>query len=291
MLLKRGRSSENVEDRRGQGPGSGGFTRGFRGIGIGTILLMLVALYFGIDPRIVMGVLGGLGMLGGNNAPVEYSGPVKAPPADDAQAQFVSKVLAETEDTWKDIFKSVGRTYQDPTLVLFTGMTPTACGMGQQAMGPFYCPLDQKVYVDLSFYNDLQRRFGASGEFAQAYVIAHEIGHHVQKQLGISDKVQALQQRSSQTQANQLSVRLELQADCLAGVWANHAHNSRQILEQGDIEDGLRAAAAIGDDRMQKRTQGYVVPESFTHGSSAQRVEWFKRGLQHGRVDACDTFN
>jgi predicted metalloprotease len=287
MLLKRGRESENVEDRRGQSPGRRNF---FQGIGIGTILIMLAALYFGIDPRLVMTVLGGLGMLGGNTPTAEYSGPAPKPPAGDAQAQFVSKVLADTEDSWNEIFRQSGRTYRDPTLVLFSGVTPTACGMGQRAMGPFYCPLDQKVYVDLSFYDDLQRKFGANGEFAQAYVIAHEIGHHVQKQLGISDKIQALQQRSSQTQANQLSVMLELQADCLAGVWANHAHNTRHILEEGDIEDGLRAAAAIGDDRLQRRTQGYIVPESFTHGSSAQRVEWFKRGLQTGRVDACDTF-
>lgn len=288
MLLKRERNSDNVEDRRGQGPVSRG-SSGFRGIGIGAILLMLVGLYFGIDPRLVMGVMGGLGMLGGGSEkPVVVQG-VK-PPANDAAATFVSKILAETEDTWNELFRTAGRKYREPQLVLFSGMTPSACGMGQSAMGPFYCPLDEKVYVDLSFYNDLQRRFGASGEFAQAYVIAHEIGHHVQKQLGITDKIQALQQRSSQAQANRLSVMLELQADCLAGVWANHAHRERQILEQGDVEDGLRAAAAIGDDRVQKRTQGYAVPESFTHGTSAQRVEWFKRGIQQGRVDACDTF-
>lgn len=286
MLLKRGRESENVEDRRGQAP-RGGIPFGGRGLGLGAILVLLAAVYFGVDPRLVLGVLGGLGLLGeAPPAPVQGG----KPPANDAQAHFVSKVLAETEDTWHDLFRQAGRNYREPTLVLFNGSTPTACGLGKSAMGPFYCSLDEKVYIDLGFYDDLQQRFGASGDFARAYVLAHEIGHHVQKQLGVTDKVQALQRRSSETQANQLSVRLELQADCLAGVWANHAHKARQILEQGDLEEGLRAAAAIGDDRIQRRTTGIVVPESFTHGTSAQRVEWFRRGIQSGRVEACDTF-
>jgi hypothetical protein len=205
-------------------------------------------------------------------------------------ARFVSKVLADTEDTWRTIFRQAGRQYQDPKLVLFTGATPTACGTGQTAMGPFYCPADQKVYIDLAFYQDLKVRFKAPGDFAQAYVIAHEVGHHVQHLLGISDKVQAARSRASQTQANALSVRLELQADCLAGIWAHHADRMRNILEAGDIEEALTAASAIGDDRLQQQTRGYAVPDSFTHGTSADRVRWFRRGIESGTLKQCNTF-
>ena len=284
MLFRRGRESDNVEDRRGQRSG-GGFSIGGRGIGIGTVLLLLAGAYFGIDPRIVMTLVGVA------SPQKQVSAPAQRPPQDDAQSKFVSMVLADTEDTWNDVFKRNGLRYQDPKLVLFSGSTPTPCGMGQSAMGPFYCPPDQKVYIDLRFYDDLKRRFGAPGDFAQAYVVAHEVGHHVQNLLGIADKVSAAQRRMPQAEANQLSVRMELQADCFAGVWANNAHQARQILEQGDIEEGLRAASAIGDDQMQRRTQGYVVPEGFTHGTSAQRVEWFRRGLSTGDMKACDTFN
>jgi predicted metalloprotease len=284
MLFRRGRESDNVEDRRGQSP-RGGFLGGGRGIGIGTLLLLLAGAYFGIDPRIILTLVGGAGQ------PQQTSAPAQKPPADDAQSRFVSMVLADTEDTWTELFKRAGLRYQDPKLVLFSGVTPTPCGMGQSAMGPFYCPPDQKVYIDLRFYDDLKRRFGAPGDFAQAYVVAHEIGHHVQNLLGIADKVSAAQRRMGQAEANQLSVRMELQADCLAGVWANHAHQTRQILEQGDVEEGLRAASAIGDDQIQRRTQGYVVPDGFTHGTSAQRVEWFRRGLSMGDMNACNTFS
>lgn len=284
MLFRRGRESDNVEDRRGQSP-RGGFPGGARGIGIGTLLLLLVGAYFGIDPRIILTLVGG----GGQTQ--QTSAPAQKPPADDAQSRFVSMVLADTEDTWTELFRRAGLRYQYPKLVLFSGVTPTPCGMGQSAMGPFYCPPDQKVYIDLRFYDDLKRRFGAPGDFAQAYVVAHEIGHHVQNLLGIADKVTAAQRRMGQAEANQLSIRMELQADCLAGVWANHAHQTRQILEQGDVEEGLRAASAIGDDQIQRRTQGYVVPDGFTHGTSAQRVEWFRRGLSTGDMKACDTFS
>lgn len=284
MLFRRGRVSDNVEDRRGQGP-RGGWLGGGRGIGIGTLLLLLAGAYFGIDPRII------LTLVGAGGPARQTTAPAQKPPADDAQSRFVSMVLADTEDTWTELFNRAGLRYQYPKLVLFSGATPTPCGMGQSAMGPFYCPPDQKVYIDLRFYDDLKRRFGAPGDFAQAYVVAHEIGHHVQNLLGIADKVSAAQRRMGQAEANQLSIRMELQADCLAGVWANHAHRTRQILEQGDVEEGLRAASAIGDDQIQRRTQGYVVPDGFTHGTSAQRVEWFRRGLSTGNMQACDTFS
>lgn len=286
MRFRRGRESDNVEDRRGQR--SGGFSPvGGRGMGLGTLVLVLVGMYFGIDPRVVLTLVStGSAISQQTQAPVSAS----KPPADDAQARFVSMVLADTEDTWSDLFRQAGLQYQDPRLVLFSGSTPTPCGMGQSAMGPFYCPPDRKVYIDLRFYDELKRRFGAPGDFAQAYVIAHEIGHHVQNLLGIADKVSSLQARVDKVQANRLSVKMELQADCFAGVWANNAHQARQILEQGDIEEGLRAASAIGDDEIQRRTQGYVRPDAFTHGSSAQRVEWFRRGLNAGDMKACDTF-
>lgn len=286
MRFDNGRESSNVEDRRGsRSGGRGGMRLGGRGkIGIGTIVLALVAMYFGVDPSVVLNT--GLG--GGQVAVNEPAQPI---PANDAQAKFVSMVLADTEATWQAIFSAGGQRYVEPTLVLFTGATRTACGVGQAAMGPFYCPADQKVYIDLGFYEELRSRFRAPGDFAQAYVIAHEVGHHVQNLLGISDKVQSMRQRASEAEGNQLSVRLELQADCFSGVWANHADRARQVLESGDIEEGLGAAAAIGDDRLQKQTQGYAVPDSFTHGSSEQRVRWFKRGLASGSIKDCDSFS
>ncbi|ABB32944.1 protein of unknown function zinc metallopeptidase putative [Geobacter metallireducens RCH3] len=279
MRWSDGRRSDNVEDRRGMTVG-----RKAVGGGIGTIILALVAMYFGIDPSVVL-------QQGGSplTAPTETRQAGK-PPASDELAQFVSVVLADTEDTWHELFRKNGKTYQEPKLVLFTGAVESACGYAQAAMGPFYCPLDQKVYIDLSFYRDLKERFKAPGDFAQAYVIAHEVGHHVQSLLGISEKAHDLQQRSGKTQANQLSVRLELQADCLAGIWAHHADRSRQVLESGDVEEALQAATSIGDDRLQQQAQGYVVPESFTHGSSEQRVRWFKTGLDTGNFGACNTF-
>jgi uncharacterized protein len=278
MRIGRGRESGNVEDRRGSS-----FRPGGRSIGIGTILLALVAMYFGVDPSVVL--------QGGSDVPVQQSEPARTPPVDDAEARFVSQVLADTEDTWRELFRRNGMQYQEPKLVLFSGATPTACGTGQSAMGPFYCPADQKVYIDLSFYRDLRERFRAPGEMAQAYVIAHEVGHHVQHLLGIAGKVRQLQgQTPDRARANALSVRMELQADCFSGIWAHHANRTRQILEQGDLESALNAAAAIGDDRLQKQTQGQVVPESFTHGTSAQRMRWFRRGYQSGDLRQCDTF-
>ena len=222
---------------------------------------------------------------------VVQQGPAHKPPADDKMAAFVSTVLADTEDVWKQQFSAGGSAYREPKLVLFRGATATACGAGQAAMGPFYCPGDQKVYIDLGFYETMKTRLGAPGDFAQAYVIAHEIGHHVQNLMGITDKVDGMRQRVSEAQGNALSVRLELQADCFAGVWAHHAQRSRQILEQGDVEEALNAASQIGDDTLQRKSQGTVVPESFTHGTSAQRVGWFRRGLQSGSVRECNTFD
>jgi uncharacterized protein len=288
MKWEGNRESENVEDRRGDGGGGGGFGIGGRSVGIGTVVIALVASYFlGVSPGTVINVLSG----GGGPAPVVQQGPAKAPPADDREARFVSTVLADTEDTWTAIFRKAGQTYAKPRLVLFTGRTQTACGTGQTASGPFYCPGDQKIYIDLSFYRLMQQRFGVSGEFAQAYVIAHEVGHHVQNLMGIMDKVAQVRSSGTQTQANALSVRVELQADCFAGVWAKNADKARNILESGDVETALNAATAIGDDALQKQAQGYVVPDSFTHGSSAQRVRWFKRGLESGQVNACNTFD
>ncbi|HEV7503122.1 MAG TPA: neutral zinc metallopeptidase, partial [Vicinamibacteria bacterium] len=224
-------------------------------------------------------------------APARSGGEPGAAAPTDAGAKFVSVILADTEDTWNAIFREkYGKDYEDPKLVLFTGAVKSACGFAQSASGPFYCPNDQRVYIDLGFYKELRDRFAAPGDFAQAYVIAHEVGHHVQNLLGISEKVTAMQQRSDKAGVNALSVRLELQADCFAGVWGNHAQRARNILEPGDIDEALNAASAIGDDKIQKRTQGYVVPESFTHGTSAQRQEWFKRGFQQGTVESCDTF-
>ena len=284
MRFDNGRQSRNVEDRRGSGSGRSGMRLGRGKIGIGTIVLALVAMYFGVDPSVVLNTGVGGGDMGAE-------APTRPVPADDAQARFVSMVLADTEDTWQAIFRAGGGQYREPTLVLFTGATRTACGVGQAAMGPFYCPADQKVYIDLGFYDELRSRFRAPGDFAQAYVIAHEVGHHVQHLLGISDKVQAMRQRVSEAEGNALSVRLELQADCFSGVWAHHADRARQVLEAGDVEEALTAAAAIGDDRLQKQAQGYAVPDSFTHGSSAQRVRWFRTGLESGALERCDTFS
>ncbi len=282
MRLDDSRESDNVEDRRGSGPMIGG--RGT--IGIGTIVLALVAMYFGVDPRVVLDLAGGLGQ----TQQQQQQAPAHAPPATDSRARFVAKVLGETEDTWTQLFKQFGNMpYTDPKLVLYTGATPTACGTGQAAMGPFYCPGDSKVYLDMSFFDEMKQRFQAPGDFAQAYVIAHEVGHHVQHLLGITGRVDQLR-RQNPSQANALSVRLELQADCFAGLWANHANASHRIIEQGDVEQALNAASAIGDDRLQKRSQGYVVPDAFTHGTSAQRVRWFKRGLDTGDIKQCDTF-
>ncbi len=282
MRFDNSRESENVEDRRGGG-GGGGFPMGGKGVGIGTIVLALVAMYFGVDPSIV------LNQAVESPAPSATSRPA-GPPANDAESKFIRHVLAETEDTWQQIFRQNGKQYVEPTLVLFSGATRTACGVGQAAMGPFYCPADQKVYIDLSFYQELKSRYRAPGDFAQAYVIAHEVGHHVQNLLGISGKVQAARERASEREANALSVRLELQADCLAGVWAKNADAARGILEAGDVEEALQAATAIGDDTLQKQAQGYAVPDSFTHGSAEQRMRWFKRGMEAGQLAACNTF-
>ena len=280
------RESENIEDRRGQGGGSPIF--GGRSIGIGTIVIALVGGWvLGINPLTLLGMLSG----GGSPVAVQQQAPAGKPPADDAMARFVSTVLADTEDVWADLFRKNGGSYQQPRLVLFRGATSTACGTGQSAMGPFYCPADQKVYIDLGFYQTLKNQLGAPGDFAQAYVIAHEVGHHVQHLLGITDKVDSMRGRVSKAEQNQLSVRLELQADCLAGVWAHHAQNARQILEQGDVEEAMNAAAKIGDDALQRSAGGAVVPDSFTHGSSAQRQRWFQSGLQRGELKGCDTFS
>lgn len=275
-----GRRSENVEDRRGVR-----VSRGFVGGGIGTLVLILFALYLGIDPTFLL-----------NQAPTVSVPPTgtsrEARPAEENRlAEFVSVVLADTEDTWNDLFRQAGGQYREPTLVLFTEAVDSACGFAESAVGPFYCPRDEKVYIDLEFYRELRDRFRAPGDFAQAYVIAHEIGHHVQNLLGISEQVQNARARVSQAEGNRLSVRLELQADCLAGVWANHADRARNIIEEGDVEEALGAASAIGDDRLQKQTRGFVVPDAFTHGSSEQRVRWFRRGLDSGDIERCNTFD
>ena len=288
MKWEGNRESDNVEDRRGadSGGGSSGPVFGGRSIGIGTIVIALLGGWIlGVNPLTILGLLSG----GAPPAQVQQA-PAQRPPADDRLARFVSTVLADTEDVWAGVFSQGGARYQEPRLVLFRGATPTACGTGEAAMGPFYCPADQKVYIDLGFYETLQSRLGAPGDFAQAYVIAHEVGHHVQNLLGISAKVDQMRGRVSQAEYNRLSVRLELQADCFAGVWAHHAQNARQILEQGDVEEAMNAAAQIGDDALQRSSGGAVVPESFTHGTSAQRQRWFHAGMQQGSLKACDTF-
>jgi predicted metalloprotease len=287
MRWEGNRESSNVEDRR---TGGAGFPiGGRRGIGLGTIVIVLIAGWiFGINPLALLSVFGGGGL---PEAAVTEQAPGARPPADDTMARFVSTVLADTEDVWGQLFHDAGGAYRDPKLVLFRGATRTACGVGQAAMGPFYCPMDQNVYIDLGFYDLLRTRLGAPGDFAQAYVIAHEVGHHVQNMMGVSEKVDGMRGRVSEAQMNAISVRVELQADCFAGVWAHHAQQARQILEQGDIEEAMNAAAQIGDDALQRRQQGYVVPDSFTHGTSAQRQTWFRRGLQGGRVADCNTFD
>jgi hypothetical protein len=286
------RQSDNVEDRRGEGGGRGGGFRvgGGRGIGLGSIVIALVAGWiFGINPLTLLGVLGGGG--GAIEAPPAQQAPAQRPPANDEVAAFVSTVLADTEDVWGAVMKSGGAAYREPKLVLFRGAVGTACGTGQSAMGPFYCPGDQKVYLDLGFFDTLRSRMGAPGDFAQAYVIAHEVGHHVQNQLGITGKVDGMRGRASPQQMNALSVRVELQADCFAGVWAHHSQKGKGWLERGDIDEAMNAAAQIGDDMLQRKTQGTVVPESFTHGSSQQRQSWFRRGFESGSVGQCNTFD
>ena len=295
MRLDDGRESGNVEDRRdeqGSGGGRGGLSVMGGKLGIGTIVVALVASYvLGINPMTVLSMLsGGGGDLGGAQV-AQQQAPAHAPPKDDAGARFVSIVLADTEDVWKSLFAKAGKQYVEPKLVLFRGRTPTACGAGESAMGPFYCPGDQKVYIDLAFYEEMKTRFRAPGDFAQAYVIAHEIGHHVQNLLGISGKVDNARRRASEREGNALSVRLELQADCFAGVWAFHANRARKILESGDLEEALNAATQIGDDTLQRSAgRGSVSPDSFTHGSSEQRVRWFKAGIGSGDLQKCDTF-
>lgn len=280
------RQSENVEDRRsGGGLGLGGG----RGIGLGSIVIALVAGWiFGINPLTLLGVLeeGGSAI-----SPSSQQAPAQRPPANDAMAAFVSTVLADTEDVWGAVMKNGGSAYREPKLVLFRGAVGTACGSGQSAMGPFYCPGDEKVYIDLGFFDTLRSRMGAPGDFAQAYVIAHEVGHHVQNLLGITGKVDGMRGRVSQTQMNALSVRTELQADCFAGVWTHHSQKGKGWLEQGDVDEAMNAAAQIGDDMLQRKSQGTVVPESFTHGTSQQRQSWFRRGLESGSVAQCNTFD
>jgi uncharacterized protein len=318
------RQSNNVDDRRGQGggfrfPGSGG-GRGIQipiggkgGMSLTSLLILgAIMLFFGINPLEVL--LGGQGFPDiSQQIPQQQEAPQRradrgpldipglpgsetgtkntpVPKAEDQMKVFISRVLADTEDVWNRVFESFGRKYKEPQLVLFSGGTNTACGTGVSAMGPFYCPLDQKVYVDLVFYDELKRRFNAPGDFAQAYVIAHEVGHHVQTLLGIADQVQRAKEQSSEREGNRIQVMMELQADCLAGVWANLNDQLKKRLEPGDIQEGLNAASQIGDDMIQKRTQGHVVPDAFTHGSAAQRVEWFTRGFNTGEMKSCDTF-
>lgn len=273
MLWRSGRQSGNVEDRRGMRPA-------LVGGGLGGLVLLLISLYFGIDPSTVTNP----------NAPVSANGPANTSPADQEAKDFVSTVVGYTEDTWSDIFRASGKTYREPKLVLFTQAVESACGFAQAATGPFYCPSDEKVYLDMSFFQELRDRFHAPGDFAQAYVIAHEVGHHVQKLLNITDQVEGVQRSGNKAEANQASVRLELQADCFAGVWANHTQQKQHVLEAGDVDEALGAATMIGDDRLQMQTRGYVVPESFTHGSAKQRSGWFKKGFESGSVPGCNTF-
>ena len=281
MDIRGRRQSSNIEDRRGMRPVRTGV-----GLSIGGVLFLVVLSLLGINPLPFLGVA--------TKAPEvqmqESAQPYQESPQEATLREMTAVVLADTEETWTALLPQYGVQYAAPTLVLFSDAVQSGCGTAQSAMGPFYCPLDQKLYIDMSFYNDLSQRFGAPGDFAQAYVIAHEVGHHVQNLVGTAEKVQAAQQRMGQADANALSVRMELQADCYAGVWAHHASRSRQLLESGDVEEGLNAASAIGDDRIQKETQGRVVPDAFTHGSSEQRVRWFRQGLQSGKPEACDTF-
>jgi predicted metalloprotease len=319
------RESKNVEDRRGEDDGSGGgfpFPGGRGGIQIPiggggfslTTMLIIgaIMLFMGINPLdILLGNGGGGGPINmpqlprgerpvAQRTPMDIpglpgsrqgSGQAQVPAGEDEMKSFVSKVLADTEDVWSGVFKGFGQQYTDPPLVLFSGYTRTACGAGQAQMGPFYCPLDQKVYIDLAFYDEMKRKFNISGDFAQAYVVAHEVGHHVQKLLGIADKVMELKEKSDEVTQNKIQVRMELQADCLAGVWANLNDQMKQRLQPGDVEEALNAATQIGDDMIQKKMTGRVIPDAFTHGTAAQRVRWFKAGLESGRMENCDTFN
>jgi predicted metalloprotease len=276
------RQSSNVEDRRG------GVTRAAGIGGLGTVIVILISMFFGFDPSTLLSVVDTTTRITGvNQQSSEYQ-----PTAEEREmGEFVAVVLADTEDVWNNVFAQNGKKYQEPKLVLFSGSINSACGMAEAAMGPFYCPGDQKVYIDLSFFDDMKKKYHAPGDFAQAYVIAHEVGHHVQNLLGISDQVQRARGKVGKTKSNALSVRLELQADCFAGVWGNHTEKAKHILEQGDIEEALNAASAIGDDRLQKQSTGYVNPDSFTHGSSEQRVSWFKKGIRSGNLQDCDTFS
>ena len=283
MRLEDQPRSENIEDRRGMRIPGG---RGLAGGGIGVVVIAVIAMFLGVDPSMLM-----QGAQQGSVATApQQQVATRAPAREDQMADFVAAVLGSTEETWTEIFARGGKRYQKPVLVLFSGAVDSACGFAQAAVGPFYCPGDNKLYIDLAFYRDLQDKFRAPGDFAQAYVIAHEVGHHVQNQLGIADQVRRAQSRAGKEQGNALQVRMELQADCFAGVWAAVANRKRSVLETGDIEEGLRAAAAVGDDRIQMASRGYVSPESFTHGSSEQRMHWFRRGLEAGEVKACDTF-
>ena len=278
------RQSDNVEDRRGMSISRGAKVGGIGGLGL--VAIVVISMFMGVDPSSILQVVEQ------NTQPSSISVEQSATTAaNDDMRNFVAVVLAETEDVWNDTFQQAGKTYEEPKLVLFSGAVDSACGMADSAVGPFYCPGDHKVYLDLAFFEELHSRFGASGDFAQAYVIAHEVGHHVQTLLGISEKVRERQSLAGKSESNKLSVMMELQADCLAGMWAHQADKKRNILEAGDVEEGLNAASAVGDDRIQKQTQGYVVPDGFTHGSSAQRVTWFKRGFEQGNIGACDTFN
>ena len=270
-----GRSS-NIEDRRGMGVGK------LAGGGIGTIVIALIAMYFGVDPSVILNQTGQL-------APVQQA-QKQFSPEEERLKEFMSVVLADTEDVWGALFREAGKVYEEPKLVLFSGAVQSACGYAEAAMGPFYCPGDRKLYLDMSFFNELAKRLGAPGDFAQAYVVAHEVGHHVQNLMGIAEKVHLTKQNASEAGQNALQVRMELQADCFAGVWAFHANKMRQILEPGDKEEALAAASGVGDDRLQKQSRGYVVPESFTHGSSAQRMRWFDMGAKSGDPAQCDTF-
>lgn len=280
MRLDDEQESQNIEDRRGSR-----VTKGIAGGGIGTIVIVLIAMFFGVDPSAILQGGGGF-----QSNVQEPAAPNPQTGLRDEGREFVARVLGSNERVWGEIFQKAGRQYVQPKLVLFSDKVQSACGFASAASGPFYCGNDQKVYIDLAFYRELRDRFKAPGDFAQAYVIAHEVGHHVQNLLGIMGKVQARQQRARESDANALSVRLELQADCLAGIWASSANRDRKILEHGDIEEGLNAAAMIGDDTLQKRSQGYVVPEGFTHGSAEQRVRWFRKGLETGDLKQCDTF-
>ena len=293
MRLGDERESDNIEDRRGEGGGFG-LSPGVAGGGLGAVAIVVIGLLLGVDPGTLLQLVSGNGPVQStpaNRPAASQPAPQQRASADDPLRRFVAQVLAETEDVWGASFRQLGRSYEDPRLVLYSGATQSACGSAQAAIGPFYCPGDHKVYLDLAFFQDMQRKLGAPGNFARAYVIAHEVGHHVQTLLGITARVDGRRRNADQATANALSVRLELQADCLAGVWAHEADRARHILEPCDIEQGLNAASAVGDDRLQQRARGYVVPESFTHGSSAQRVRWFKRGFESGRLQQCDTFN